>query len=192
MKCPYCDSPLPARQLVGASKLICSICGSKIKLKMTVPVVIFFVLAFPLRLTHPEPGYYIVAGALALVFIVVGPMMATPVIIEAAGSSERSISPAAAKKKNIAQPEESDTVSCPDVPGLDRETAPLDWAYAQHNLADAVAAMALRRGDRVQMMEAIVRMRGAIEVYRKVNHKFWVPIAERRLTEMEGDFQKLR
>jgi hypothetical protein len=68
-----------------------------------------------------------------------------------------------------------------------RDHVPLDWAFSRHNLANALALLAQRRHDRAQMVEAIAAMRDAAEVYREGNNSYALPIAERRIGEMEAE-----
>ena len=67
-----------------------------------------------------------------------------------------------------------------------RDRVPLDWAHSQYNLANTLALLAERSGDRGTLEEAIACMRDAAEVYRQGNVTYWLPIAERRVREMEA------
>jgi tetratricopeptide (TPR) repeat protein len=73
-----------------------------------------------------------------------------------------------------------------------RERVPLDWAYSQHTLANALAALATRLRDPVRMVEALDCMRDAAEVYRDGGNTYWLPIAERRIGEIDAQLAALR
>jgi hypothetical protein len=73
-----------------------------------------------------------------------------------------------------------------------RERVPLDWAHTQHALANALAVLAARLKDPARAQEAIACMRGAIEVYRKGGESNWLPIAERRVDEMEAELSRMQ
>ena len=72
-----------------------------------------------------------------------------------------------------------------------RDRVPLDWAMTQYNLAEALAVLAERTHDRGRMTEAIAAMRDAAEVYRQGNVTYWLPIAERRVKDMEAALAKM-
>ena len=67
-----------------------------------------------------------------------------------------------------------------------RDRVPLDWAGSRFNLANALALLAERSGDRGTLEEAIACMRDAAAVYREGNVTYWLPVAERRVGEMEA------
>jgi hypothetical protein len=47
-----------------------------------------------------------------------------------------------------------------------RQRVPLQWAYSEHGLANALAAIAVRSNDPAHLEEAIRCMNGAAEIYR--------------------------
>ena len=67
-----------------------------------------------------------------------------------------------------------------------RDRVPVDWAQSQLNLANTLALLAQRSGDRGTLVEAIGCMRVAAEVYREGDVTYWLPVAERRVREMEA------
>lgn len=67
-----------------------------------------------------------------------------------------------------------------------RERAPLDWAYSQHGLAEALVLLAMRLERREMLEDALVRMRDAAAVYRETDNDYWLAIAEQRITNMEA------
>ena len=67
-----------------------------------------------------------------------------------------------------------------------RDRVPLDWAGSRLNLGNTLALLAERSGDRGMLEEAIVCMRDAAEVFRQGNVTHWLPVAERRVGEMEA------
>ena len=75
---------------------------------------------------------------------------------------------------------------------LTRERVPLDWAYSEHALANALAALAKRQKSVARMEEALTCMRGAVEVYQQGKETYQLPIAQRRVTEMEAELLELQ
>jgi tetratricopeptide (TPR) repeat protein len=73
-----------------------------------------------------------------------------------------------------------------------RERVPLQWAYAQHGLANALAALAKRVRSAVLIEEALVSMRGALDAYQQAGEGYWLPIAQRRVAEMEADLAEMK
>jgi tetratricopeptide (TPR) repeat protein len=73
-----------------------------------------------------------------------------------------------------------------------RERVPLDWAHSQHGLAETLALLAARAHDPGQMAAALEAMRGAAEVYRQAGDSHWLPIAEQRVGEIEGQLAAMR
>jgi tetratricopeptide (TPR) repeat protein len=73
-----------------------------------------------------------------------------------------------------------------------RERVPLDWAYSQHGLAEALAILAARLRDPVRMAEALGCMRDAAEVYREGGNTYWLPIAERRIRDIDAQLAAMR
>ena len=69
-----------------------------------------------------------------------------------------------------------------------RECVPLDWAFSRHTLALLVE----RTGGRTRMTEAIGAMRDAAQVYREGGNGYWLPVAERRIGEMEAAFAGMK
>ena len=66
-----------------------------------------------------------------------------------------------------------------------RDRMPLAWAETQRGLANALAALAMRQQSAARMEEALTSMLGAVEVYQQSNDDYWLPIAKRRVMEME-------
>jgi tetratricopeptide (TPR) repeat protein len=73
-----------------------------------------------------------------------------------------------------------------------RERVPLDWAQTQTRLGSALAALAKRQKDAAHLEEALTCMRGAVEVYLQSNETYWLPLAQRCVTEMEADLIQLK
>jgi hypothetical protein len=73
-----------------------------------------------------------------------------------------------------------------------RERVPLQWAYTQHGLASALAAVAKRQRNAALMEEALTAMRGAVDAYQKAGEGYWLPIAQRRLAEMEAELAEMK
>ena len=69
---------------------------------------------------------------------------------------------------------------------------PLNWAYTQHNLSNALAKLAERENSAERMEQALVCMRGAIEVYRQGGESYWLPRAQTRISEMETQLTGLK
>ncbi len=73
-----------------------------------------------------------------------------------------------------------------------RERLPLDWAATQYNLANTLAILAARTNDPARAAEALDCMRGAVAVYRQAGNSYWLPIAERRASEIEAQLRQSR
>jgi hypothetical protein len=73
-----------------------------------------------------------------------------------------------------------------------RERVSLDWANAQHGLGYALAALAKRQGNAMLMEEALADMRGAVDAYQQAGEGYWLPIAQRRLAEMEVELAEIK
>ena len=69
---------------------------------------------------------------------------------------------------------------------------PLKWAYTTNNLANALAILAVRSEDADRLQEAIICMRGAVEVYRQSDDSYARSIGERRLLEMTAQLATLQ
>jgi hypothetical protein len=69
---------------------------------------------------------------------------------------------------------------------------PLEWAYSQHGLANALASLAERQDSPAHMEEALACMRGAVEIYQQGGGNYWLPIAKSRISEMEAKLIKLK
>ena len=66
-----------------------------------------------------------------------------------------------------------------------RDRLPLGWAETQQGLANALAALAMRQQNAARMEEALMSMFGAVEVYQQSKNDYRLPIAKRRIMEME-------
>jgi hypothetical protein len=73
-----------------------------------------------------------------------------------------------------------------------RERVPLDWARSQQGLANALAALANRQKNAALMDEALASLSGAVDVYRQAGESHRLPIAERRLVEIEAELAALK
>ncbi|MGD9728935.1 MAG: hypothetical protein AB7V39_21490, partial [Nitrospiraceae bacterium] len=73
-----------------------------------------------------------------------------------------------------------------------RARVPLQWAYVQHGLANTLDILAKRQNSAARMREAITCMREAATGYQLAGESYWLPIAETRITEMEGEVIKLQ
>jgi hypothetical protein len=67
-----------------------------------------------------------------------------------------------------------------------RERVPLDWAYSQRGLGNALAALATRVHDPVRMARALPPMRNAAEVYRDSGNSYCLTIVEQPLQEIQA------
>jgi len=72
-----------------------------------------------------------------------------------------------------------------------RDRVPLEWAYANHDLANALAALAERQKSSALMAEALACMRVAVEAYRQVGESYWLPIVLSRVTAMQAEPDEL-
>jgi len=68
-----------------------------------------------------------------------------------------------------------------------RERAPLQWAISQQSLSNALTLLAAGTRERALLVGALDRMRDAAEVYREGGNSYWLPIAEKRIAEIEAD-----
>ena len=73
-----------------------------------------------------------------------------------------------------------------------RERIPIGWAYAQHGLAHAIAALGQRQGNAALLEEALACMRGAADAYQQAGEGYWLPIAQRRVAEMQAELAEMR
>jgi len=73
-----------------------------------------------------------------------------------------------------------------------RECVPPQWACSQHGLAEALATLAVRLKDPARMAEALACMRGVADVYREAANTYWLPIAERRINEIEAQLATMQ
>jgi len=69
-------------------------------------------------------------------------------------------------------------------------SAPL--AYSQHNLANALAAIAKRQNNAALLEEALASMRGAVDAFEQAWEGYWLPIAQRRIAEMQAELAELK
>jgi hypothetical protein len=54
-------------------------------------------------------------------------------------------------------------------------------------LASALAAFAKRQNNAALLEEALASMRGAVDVYQLAGEGYWLPIAQRRVGEVEAE-----
>jgi tetratricopeptide (TPR) repeat protein len=73
-----------------------------------------------------------------------------------------------------------------------RERVPLDWARTQMNLGNALEALGEREKSSKDIEEAVESTRGAIEVYQQAGESYWLPIAQKRVIEMQAELTGLR
>ena len=73
-----------------------------------------------------------------------------------------------------------------------RERVPLRWAYSQQGLANALAALAKRQNNADLMEQALQSLRGAVEAYQQAGEGYWLPIAQKRVTEMQAELIELK
>ena len=73
-----------------------------------------------------------------------------------------------------------------------RERVPLQWAYSEQGLANALRAVAMRQKHAAQMTEALTCMRSAAEVYQQSKETYWLPVAQRSVAEMEAELVELQ
>ena len=60
------------------------------------------------------------------------------------------------------------------------------------NLGNALAALAERQNSAMLMEEAIKSMSEAVEAYQQAGEGYWLPIAQKRVTEMQAELAALR
>jgi tetratricopeptide (TPR) repeat protein len=68
----------------------------------------------------------------------------------------------------------------------------LNWAYVQHGLANALAALGKRQKNAAPLEEALGAARGAVEVYQEAGEGFYLPIAQRRVADMEAELAEMK
>jgi tetratricopeptide (TPR) repeat protein len=73
-----------------------------------------------------------------------------------------------------------------------RERDPLQWAETQSNLGAALEALGERQKDAKLMEEAVKAMSGAAETYQQAGEGYWLPIAQKRVTEMQAELAELK
>jgi Tetratricopeptide repeat len=88
--------------------------------------------------------------------------------------------------------EEAVAVCCMALEESTRERVPLEWAQTQKNLGDALGLLAKRRKDFALLEEALACMRGAVDAYQQVGEGYWLPIAQRRIAEMEAELAEMK
>jgi Tetratricopeptide repeat len=96
------------------------------------------------------------------------------------------------RESGTAQLEEAVAVYRAALEERTRERVPLQWAYTQHGLGSALAALAKRQNDDALMEEALLSMRGAVDAYQQAGEGYWLPIAQRRMAEMEAELAAMR
>ena len=72
-----------------------------------------------------------------------------------------------------------------------RDRVPLDWG-TQNNLGNALATLAARQKNTLLLEEALASMRGAVDAYQQAGEGYWLPIAQRRIAEMEAELAEMR
>ena len=60
------------------------------------------------------------------------------------------------------------------------------------NLGVALEMLGARTENAAFMDEAIRSMSGAVEAYQKAGEGYWLPIAQQRVTEMQGEWVELK
>jgi tetratricopeptide (TPR) repeat protein len=75
---------------------------------------------------------------------------------------------------------------------ITRERVPLQWAATQHELGNTLAALAERQKSAKFMEEAVTSMRDAVKVYQQAGEGYRLPIAQKRLTEMQAELAELK
>ncbi len=73
-----------------------------------------------------------------------------------------------------------------------RERIPLEWAATQMNLSNAFEALAERQKSAEFMEEAVISMCDAVEVYQQTGAGHWLPIAQKRVAEMQAELAELK
>ena len=73
-----------------------------------------------------------------------------------------------------------------------RERVPLRWATTQHGLGNTLAVLAERQKSAQLMTEAVEAMRSAEDGYQQAGEGYWLPIAQKRVTEMQAELAALR
>jgi tetratricopeptide (TPR) repeat protein len=73
-----------------------------------------------------------------------------------------------------------------------RARVPLDWAYTQQGLATALGVLAKRQGNPALLQGALASMRGALDAYQQAGEGHWLPIAQRRVAEMEAELAEMK
>jgi tetratricopeptide (TPR) repeat protein len=73
-----------------------------------------------------------------------------------------------------------------------RERVPPQWASSQYGLARVLAVLAIWQKSAVRMQEAIARMRDAADEYKREGNSYWLPIAQRLVSEMEFELIELQ
>ena len=74
----------------------------------------------------------------------------------------------------------------------EHERVALDWAGTQINLGNALAGLAKRQNKAQRMEEGLTCVRSALEVYEQGKVTYWLPIAQRRVTEMQAELVELQ
>ena len=73
-----------------------------------------------------------------------------------------------------------------------RERVPLEWASTQMGLGNALETIAERQKNAKLMAEAVKGMRGAVEAFQQAGEGYWLPIAQKRVTEMQAELAELK
>jgi hypothetical protein len=73
-----------------------------------------------------------------------------------------------------------------------RERVPLEFAATHMNLSNALEALAERQKSAKLMEEAVLSMRDAVEVYQQARSGYWLPIAQKRVAEMQAEMAELK
>ena len=76
--------------------------------------------------------------------------------------------------------------------GSRRELVPLQWAITQMNLGNALAILARRQNEASLLEGALACMRSAADAYQQAGKNFWLPIAQRRIAEIEADLAAMK
>ena len=62
----------------------------------------------------------------------------------------------------------------------------------RHGLANALATLAKRQKNAALLEEALASMRGAVDAYQQAGEGYWLPIAQRRVAEMEAELAEMQ
>jgi hypothetical protein len=96
------------------------------------------------------------------------------------------------RESGTARLEEAVAAYCAALEEYTRERVPLNWAATQSNLGNALATLAARQKSTLLLEEALASMRGAVDAYQQAGEGYWLPIAQRRIAEMEAELAEMK